>query len=43
MIMLQQKWLKNKLADMSMNMEERLENILKTKKPKKKTGRYPQN
>lgn len=30
MIMLQQKWLYNKLADTSLNLEERLEDILKT-------------
>lgn len=30
MIMLQQKWLYNKLVDMSLNLEERLENILET-------------
>ena len=30
MIMLQQKWLYNKLVDMSLNLEERLEDILKT-------------
>lgn len=28
--MLQQKWLYNKLVDMSLNLEERLEDILKT-------------
>lgn len=30
MIMLQQKWLYNKLVDTSLNLEERLEDILKT-------------
>lgn len=30
MIMLQQKWLYNKLADTSLKLEERLEDILKT-------------
>ena len=30
MIILQQKWLQNKLADTPLNLEERLEDILKT-------------
>lgn len=30
MIMLQQKWLYNKLVDTPLNLEERLEDILKT-------------